>query len=262
MAELFLTTCFSTTLLPLQTSSPDYYATLGLDRNCTTTQVRTAYRLLSKQHHPDTNPDSPEAAERMRELNAAYETLSDPYRRRAYDRELSAKNRGTANGGRAGKIERNISREVNLRLEDFFRGTTLEVKVNDPANPGGEETYQLSVPPNTAPNTRFKLPRESPFEGGFINIRARMLPHFRFKARGSDLRCDLRIKPRRASEGGLESISGPTGARLSVQIPRGAGRGEILTIRGEGLPKPRGGRGDLQVRITYQPEVRVSRKFI
>jgi DnaJ-class molecular chaperone len=44
-----------------------------------------------------------------------------------------------------------------------------------------------------------------------------------------------------------------------VQIPRGVGRNEIVRVPGEGLPKPRGGRGDLLVRITYRPEVRVSR---
>jgi DnaJ-class molecular chaperone len=44
-----------------------------------------------------------------------------------------------------------------------------------------------------------------------------------------------------------------------VTIPRGVGRGEILRIPGEGLPKPRGGRGDMLVRITYRPEVKITR---
>jgi DnaJ-class molecular chaperone len=46
---------------------------------------------------------------------------------------------------------------------------------------------------------------------------------------------------------------------LRVQIPRGISRGEIIRIANEGLPKPRGGRGDLLVRVTYRVEVRVSR---
>jgi DnaJ-class molecular chaperone len=58
----------------------------------------------------------------------------------------------------------------------------------------------------------------------------------------------------------MEMIPGVTGAMLRVQIPRGVGRNEIICIPGEGLPKPRGGRGDLLVRITYRPEVRVSRQ--
>ena len=60
---------------PLATSEPNHYATLGLDRRCTLAQIRAAYRLLAKQHHPDVNPDSPAAVARTQELNAAYETL-------------------------------------------------------------------------------------------------------------------------------------------------------------------------------------------
>jgi DnaJ-class molecular chaperone len=46
---------------------------------------------------------------------------------------------------------------------------------------------------------------------------------------------------------------------VRVQIPPGVGRGAVLRIAGEGLPKPRGGRGELLVRIAYRPEVRTSR---
>ena len=54
-------------------------------------------------------------------------------------------------------------------------------------------------------------------------------------------------------------IPGVTGTMLRVQIPRGVGRNEIIRIPGEGLPKPRGGRGDLLVRITYRVAVHISR---
>ena len=236
----------------------NHYATLGLDRRCTAAQIRAAYRLLAKQHHPDLNSGSCEAVKRTQALNAAHEILNDPERRLAYDREFDAAKKSVA-PLRSAKIQRNISQDVNLRLEDFLRGTTREVRVNDPANPHGPEIYQLVIPPNTAPGTRFRLPRAEPFIGGFVQLRVRALPSFRFKVRGSDLRCDLRIKPERAAQGGTEMIPGVTGAMLRVQIPRGVGRNEIIRASGEGLPKPRGGRGDLLVRITYRPEVRVSR---
>ena len=242
----------------MHSSESDHYATLGLDRRCTPAQIRAAYRLLSKRHHPDVNPGSEEADTRFREINEAHETLSDPDRRRAYDRELNAASAPAA-PSRAGKIERNISQDAQIRIEDFLRGTSLDVRVNDPVNPNGQEIYQLSVPPDTAPGTRFRLPRAEPFAGGFIIVRVRALPGFRFKARGSDLRCDLRIQTRRATQGGSEMITGPTGAPLRVQIPAGVSRGEILRIPGQGLPKPRGSRGDLLLRITYRPEVRISR---
>jgi DnaJ-class molecular chaperone len=242
-------------LLPADT---DHYATLGLDRRCTLGQIRAAYRLLAKRHHPDVNPGSPEALAGTQQINAAHETLSDPARRRAYDRELAA-TEARPTPARTARIERNISHEVRLRVEDFIRGTSLEVRVNDPGNPQGAETYELIVPPETAPGARFRLPRAEPFNGGFVQIRVRALPGFRFKARGFDLRCDLRINARRAAQGGAEMIASASGAPLRVQIPAGIARGEILRIPGEGLPKPRGGRGDLLVRITYRPEVRVSR---
>ena len=236
---------------------PDHYATLGLDRRGTLAQIRAAYRLLAKRHHPDVNPGSAEAVALSQALNAAHEILSDPARRRAYDRALSAA--APAAPVRAGKTERHIAQDVRLRIEDFIRGTTLEVRVNDPANPHGPETYQLTVPPETAVGTRFRLPRAEPFEGGFVILRLRALSGFRFKARGADLRCDLRINARRAAQGGSEMLSGATGAPLRVSIPAGVVRGAVLRVAGEGLPKPRGGRGDLLVRVTYRPEVRVTR---
>gem|GEM_PF-231148 len=248
----------SSTFRGLQTTRPDHYATLGLDRRCTTAQIRAAYRLLVKRHHPDVNPDSPDATERAWELNAAHEILSDLEQRRAYDRELEAE-KPKAGPQRSGRIERNLAQDVRLRIEDFLRGTTLEVRVNDPANPHGMEIYPLVVPPDTVPDSRFRIPRSGVFTGGFVAVRLRIQPGARFKPRGSDLRCDLRISAQRATKGGMEMITSATGSPLRVQIPAGIGRGEIVRIPGEGLPKRGERRGDLLVKITYRPEVRVVR---
>jgi curved DNA-binding protein len=242
----------------LQRAETNHYATLGLDRRCTTTQIRAAYRVLARQHHPDLNPNSLAAIARTQLLNGAHEILSDPELRHAYDRELDAPKKLAA-PARTARGQRNISRDVNLQLEDFFCGTTREVRVNDPANPDGTEVYELVIPPDTAPGTRFCLPRDEPFAGGFVNLRVKALPGFRFKVRGSDLRCDLKIHPKRAAQGGVEMIRGISGALLRAQIPRGVARGEVLHISGEGLPKARGGRGDLLLRVIYQPEVRILR---
>ena len=240
----------------LQRAENNHYATLGLDRRCTLAQIRAAYRLLAKQFHPDLNPNSPSAIARTQELNAAHEILCDTELRRAYDRELDAPKKSSDTARRT-KIQRNISQDINLRLEDFLHGTKCEVRVNDPANPDGAEIYELIIPPNTAPGTRFQLPRTEKFSGGFVQLRVKGLPNFRFKVRSSDLRCDLKIKPERAVKGGVEMIRGISGAMLRVQIPRGVSRGEIIRVANEGLPKMRGGRGDLLVRISYRIEVRI-----
>jgi DnaJ-class molecular chaperone len=242
----------------LQRAGKNHYATLGLDRRCTLALIRAAYRVLAKQQHPDLNSGSPASIRLTQELNAAYEILSDTERRAAYDRELDAQKKSSI-PARSTQIPRNLSQNVNLRLEDFLRGTTREVRVNDPANPGGAEVYELVIPPNTAPGTRFRLPRNGPFAGGSVQLRVKPLPDFRFKVCGFDLRCDLKIKAARAGQGGVETIRGITGAMLRVPVPRGIGRNEIVRVPGEGLPKPRGGRGDLLVRISYRIEVRATR---
>jgi curved DNA-binding protein len=242
----------------LQPAEINHYATLGLDRRCTLAQIRAAYRLLAKRHHPDVNNGCTEAAARTRALNAAHEILSDPDRRATYDRELAAAKK-TPRPARGAKTERHLAQEMFLRVEEFLRGTTLEVRVNDPANASGPETYELLIPPGTAPGAKFRVPRDEPFGGGFITVRVRARPDFRFKVRGSDLRCDLKIKPERATQGGTEMIQSVNGCSLRVPIPRGVRRGEIIRIPDEGLPRPRGGRGDLLVRITYRVAVRITR---
>jgi hypothetical protein len=62
----------------------DYYAILGIAPAATLVEIKRAYRRLARQHHPDTNPGK-DAARRFREITEAYELLSDPARRTAYD---------------------------------------------------------------------------------------------------------------------------------------------------------------------------------
>ena len=238
-------------------SAQNHYDTLGLDRRCTTAQIRAAYRRMVKEHHPDVNHTAPEATRRVQALNTAHAALSDSVRRAEHDRELDGENPAgaTVRGGK----HRDIAQDVMLRIEDFFRGTSLTIRVNDPANPQGAESYELEVPPDTAPGTKFRLPRAEEFAGSCVVVRLRVLPGARFRARGSDLRTDLRISATRAASGGSETIPGANGRMVRVTIPAGVTRGAVLRVPGEGLPKPRGGRGDLLVRLTYRVEVKISR---
>ena len=245
-------------LRSLQRTRPNHYAALGLDRLCSFEQIRAAYRVLARKHHPDLNPRSAEAQDRIRDINAAYEILGDAERRRAYDESLAAESKQKP-VERTGRRSPNISQDVLLRIEEFFRGASLEVRVNDPGNPDGPEVYSLEVPPATPPGTRFRVRREGKFNSSHVLVRVRARPDFRFKVRGSDLRCDLRINARRATQGGAESVRGPLGNYLRVQIPPAVARGEVLRIEEEGLPKARGGRGDLLVRVVYTPDVRITR---
>src|SRR5690242_5223053 len=67
----------------------DYYSTLGVDRTASEQDIRKAFRKLARQYHPDVNPDNKEAEAKFKEINEAYEVLSDPEKRRRYD-ELGA----------------------------------------------------------------------------------------------------------------------------------------------------------------------------
>jgi molecular chaperone DnaJ len=63
----------------------DYYQVLGVAENATTDEIKKAFRRLAKQHHPDRNPNNPQAAERFKEINEAHDVLSDADKRKKYD---------------------------------------------------------------------------------------------------------------------------------------------------------------------------------
>ena len=66
-------------------SKRDYYEVLDVSREASETEIKKAYRRLARTHHPDANPEDPHAEERFKELTEAYEVLSNPESRRAYD---------------------------------------------------------------------------------------------------------------------------------------------------------------------------------
>jgi curved DNA-binding protein len=108
----------------------DYYKILGVDRKASEEDIRKAYRDLAKQHHPDRNPDNKQAEERFKEINEAYQVLSDPKKRQHYDRLGSDysnwQRRGAPGDFNWGDYVGNTpggTRSVNMEdLEEMFGG--------------------------------------------------------------------------------------------------------------------------------------------
>ncbi len=94
----------------------DYYEVLGVPRNASEQEVKSAYRKLALKHHPDRNPGDKQAEERFKEAAEAYGVLGDPDKRRRYDTYGHA---GVSGAGAAG-FDPSIFADFSDILGDFF----------------------------------------------------------------------------------------------------------------------------------------------
>ena len=83
--------------------SKDYYRTLGVKRGASSDDIRKAYRRLARKHHPDVNPGDKASEERFRDVQEAYDVLSDDSKRQLYDRHGYYSPSGYPNAGRGGQ---------------------------------------------------------------------------------------------------------------------------------------------------------------
>ena len=143
-------------LLPLACCAEDYYRLLGLDKSCSTSEIKRAYRTLSKKYHPDKNPGNETAHQKFVQVSEAYEALSDGTSRKIYDQYghegLQNHKRGGQGGGQAhdpfdlfsrffgggghfgggsNQVRRGPDSEVrlDLPLRDFYNGREMEITI-------------------------------------------------------------------------------------------------------------------------------------
>ncbi|MGW8251193.1 MAG: DnaJ domain-containing protein, partial [Anaerolineales bacterium] len=78
----------------------DYYKVLGVSRNASAEEIKKSYRKLARKYHPDINPEDENAEEKFKEINEAYQVLSDPEKRQKYDQFGSQWQQYQRQGGR------------------------------------------------------------------------------------------------------------------------------------------------------------------
>lgn len=201
----------------------DYYKTLGVSRNASADEIRKAYRKLSRENHPDVKKDDPAAAELFKQVQNAYEVLSDPEKREQYDRygaafqQAGRRHPGGGPGGGTYTWSSGGGQEVPFDLNDLF-GRSFDF--------------------------------EDALGGG---RRGRGRP----PQRGQDVEASVRIAFETAAVGGsvdiqLEMQSGTQ--TLSVKIPPGVDTGSVIRLSGQGHPgRFQGPPGDLLLTVQVEP---------
>lgn len=211
----------------------DYYATLGVARDASDDDIKKAFRKLARQHHPDVAKDKKAAEDKFKEINEAHEVLSDPEKRKKYDRlganwnvpEGSYPPQPRYQGG-------------DMDQEFHFGGT------------GFSDFFEQYF----SGGTRYGFPQD---EGGGFG-QAHGPPG---KRRGSDIEGDILVTLEEAMHGtvrpiSLQTINRQTGQTethtFQVRIPPGATDGRRIRVPGQGEPGRGGGAaGDLFLRVRH-----------
>ncbi len=212
----------------------DYYKVLGVPRGASADEIRSAFRKLARQYHPDVAKDKKKAEDKFREINEAYEVLGDPEKRKRYDQLGSTWEEGQA-----------------FQPPPQWRGGARWTQT--------PEEYGFHVG-----GTGYSDFFEAFFSGGggmgslFGRRRSSAMSNPRA---GADAEADLAITLEEAMQGTSKGINlrrqepGKPGFRTQtyhVSIPAGVREGQRIRLAGQGQPAPPGGRpGDLFLRIRY-----------
>jgi DnaJ-class molecular chaperone len=195
----------------------DPYQTLGVARDASQDDIRSAYRKLAKQHHPDLNPGNKAAEDRFKAVSAANELLSDPEKRARFDR-------GEIDASGQEKPERQTYRSY----ADGAQG----------------DRYGRAGPEN------FSAEDLDDIFGDLFGARQAGGGGATRPRRGRDDRYGLTIGFLEAVNGAARRITLPDGRTLDVKVPIGVAEGQTLRLRGQGNPGRNGGpAGDALIEI-------------
>lgn len=273
----------------------DYYQALGVTRTATPAALKLAFRKLARIHHPDVAQDKVAGEAKFKELNEAYEVLSDPIKRQHYD-ELEAQwqpghqaapprepevefsgtgfsdffesyfaggggefrtradpdSRGFADGRAFTHPGQDVEADLLVTLNEALTGATRKLTLRRPSMDGHAErtdTYQVKIPAGVREGKRIRLAGQgSPGYGGAapgdLYLRVRLARHPDFTVQAADLHCDLDLAPWEAVLGIRARIPTLDGL-MSLRVPPGTEAGSRLRLRGLGLRRDDGTRGDI-----------------
>jgi molecular chaperone DnaJ len=247
-------------------SKRDYYEVLGVSRNASDDELKGAYRRLAMKHHPDRNPDSEDAEVKFKEAKEAYEVLSDPRKRAAFDQfghagvDSSAGPGGFGGGGfrdifdevfgdifgaRGGeRVYRgaDMRYDLGMSLEEAVFGTTAKIRV--PTKVQCEDCSGSGATPGTSPVSCSTCGGQGQVrvQQGFFSIQ-QTCPSCRGAGRVISDPCKTC-----RGEGRLREEK-----TLSVKVPPGVDNGDRIRLSGEGESGERGGPpGDLYVEVNVR----------
>lgn len=261
----------------------NFYDVLGVSKNSTADEIKKAYRKLALQYHPDRNKTK-EAEQKFKEVTQAYEVLSDPQKKQTYDQFGSAAFEqggyggagGPFGGGRAGQYGPfTYSYSTSGGREGFdFGGFSDPFEIFEQFFGGGSpfggsrqrrQIYSLPIDFMEAVHgtqkkvnidgkvQNIKIPagvdEGSRIRFGNYDVLIKVHPDKRFQREGYDLVYDKEISFLQAVLG--DEVEVPTiDGNIKLRIPSGTQPGNIIRLRGRGVPHLRGsGRGDQYVRI-------------
>jgi len=279
----------------------DPYTVLGVKKDASQDEIQKAYRRLAKKLHPDLNPGNEQAEERFKEVSAAYDLLGDPDKRARFDRgEIDASGmerprqryyRDFAEGGAYASdagfadfagvddiLSQMFGREgrANIRMRGSDVHYRLELDFLDAINGGKRQitlpdssALDVNIPPGTRDGQILRLRGKGrPGMGGgppgdaLVEIEVR--PHRIFTRKGDDIHVDLPISLGEAVLGGKVKVPTPSGT-VTMTVPKWANTGTVLRLRGKGVPRIDGSRGDefvtLKVMLPEKPDPELE-KFV
>ncbi len=229
----------------------DYYKILGVNKNASEKEIKSAYRKLARQYHPDVNKDDSRAEEKIKEINEAYEVLGDPQKRTKYDQLGANWNRWQQAGGAPGGFD----------WTQWYAGGG--------GAPGGQRVHVQYGSPEDLSDlfgggggggsfSDFFNAIFGGMSGG--NPRRSAGPAYSYEPSipGSrDIEHELEITLAEAYSG-TSRIINKDGRRLEVKIPAGASTGTKVRLRNEGT-RGLGGAGDLYLKVKVAADNRFER---